>query len=126
MDICKVIRKVVGNGVQKTHEPMVFGNEKKYLINTIKQNFFSSAGNFVIKFEDKIKEITKAKYAIAVINCTEAIHIALKACGIKKEDEVLVPSLTFIGTVNPITYLGATPHFVESSFDDFGVDCEKL
>ena len=126
MDICKVIRKVVGNGVLKTHEPMVYGNEKKYLINTIKQNFFSSAGNFVNKFEDKIKKITKAKYAIAVVNCTEAIHITLKACGVKRGDEVLVPSLTFIGTVNPITYLGATPHFVESSLDDFGVDCEKL
>ena len=126
MDICKIIRKVVGNGVLKTHEPMVYGNEKKYLINTIKQNFFSSAGNFVNKFEDKIKKITKAKYAIAVVNCTEAIHITLKACGIKRGDEVLVPSLTFIGTVNPITYLGATPHFVESSIDDFGVDCEKL
>ena len=126
MDICKIIRKVVGNGVLKTHEPMVYGNEKKYLINTIKQNFFSSAGNFVNKFEDKIKKITKAKYAIAVVNCTEAIHITLKACGVKRGDEVLVPSLTFIGTVNPITYLGATPHFVESSLDDFGVDCEKL
>ena len=88
---------------------MVYGNEKKYLINTIKQNFFSSAGNFVNKFEDKIKKITKAKYAIAVVNCTEAIHITLKACGIKRGDEVLVPSLTFIETVNPITYLGAIP-----------------
>ena len=56
---------------------MVYGNEK-YLINTIKQNFFIS-GNFVNKFEDKIKKITKAKYAIAVVNCTETIHITLKA-----------------------------------------------
>ncbi len=125
-DICKIIRKVVGKGIQKVHEPMVYGNEKKYLINTIKQNFFSAGGNYVVKFEEKIKKITKAKYAIAVVNCTEAIHIALKACGIKRGDEVLVPSLTFIGTVNPISYLGATPHFVESNFDDFGIDCVKL
>tara|TARA_B100001057_G_scaffold52754_1_gene46922 strand:+ start:4431 stop:5588 length:1158 start_codon:yes stop_codon:yes gene_type:complete len=126
LDICKVIRKVVGQGVHKTHEPVVFGNEKKYLISTIEQNFFSAGGNFVIKFEEKIKKITKAKYAIAVVNCTEAIHITLKACGIKRGDEILVPSLTFVGTVNPISYLGATPHFVESSLDDFGIDCEKL
>jgi len=126
LDICKAIRKVVGKGIQKTHEPVVFGNEKKYLISTIKQNFFSAGGNFVIKFEDKIKKITKAKYAIAVVNCTEAIHITLKACGIKRGDEILVPSLTFVGTVNPISYLGATPHFIESSLDNFGIDCEKL
>tara|TARA_B100001027_G_C16255113_1_gene326490 strand:- start:411 stop:1589 length:1179 start_codon:yes stop_codon:yes gene_type:complete len=125
-DICKNIRKVVGKGIQKVHEPMVYGNEKKYLINTIKQNFFSAGGNYVVKFEEKIKKITKAKYAIAVVNCTEAIHIALKACGIKRGDEVLVPSLTFIGTVNPISYLGADPHFVESNLDDFGIDCVKL
>ena len=126
INISKIIRKVTGKGIQKVHEPMVFGNEKKYLINTLKQNFFSANGRFVLKFEDKIKKITKAKYAIAVINCTEAIHITLKACGIKKGDEILVPSLTFIGTVNPISYLGATPHFIESSLDDFGVDCDKL
>lgn len=126
LDISKIIRGVTGKGVQKTHEPMVFGNEKKYIVNTIKQNFFSAAGKYVLKFEDKLKKITKAKYAIAVINCTEAIHITLKACGIKNGDEILVPSLTFIGTVNPISYIGATPHFIESSIDDFGVDCVKL
>jgi len=125
-DISKIIRKVVGKGNQMVHEPMVYGNEKKYLIDTIKQNFFSAGGDYVFKFEDKIKKITKAKYAIAVVNCTEAIHITLKACGIKRGDEVLVPSLTFIGTVNPISYLGATPHFVESNFNDFGIDSEKL
>ena len=80
----------------------------------------------LLNLKKKIKKLQKAKYAIAVVNCTEAIHITLKACGIKRGDEVFVPSLTFVGTVNPISYLGATPHFVESSLNDFGIDCEKL
>ena len=87
MDICKIIRKVVGKGVQKTHEPMVYGNEKKYLINTIKQNFFSAAGNYVVKFEEKIKKITKAKYAITVSSCTAGLHLSCIAAGFKNGDK---------------------------------------
>ena len=79
----------------------------------------------LLNLKKKLKKITKSKYAIAVVNCTEAIHITLKACGIKRGDEVLVPSLTFVGTVNPISYL-ELPTFVESSLNDFGIDCEKL
>ena len=61
-----------------------------------------------------------------MINGTQAIFIALKVLNIKSNDEVLVPALTFIGTVNAITYLGAEPHFVDSRIDDFGIDCKKL
>ena len=72
------------------------------------------------------KKFTKAKYSVALINCTQALFISLKAIGVKKNDEVLVPSLTFIGTVNAISYLDAEPHFVDSNIDDFGIDCQKL
>ena len=87
--------------------------------NTIDKNFVSSVGEYVKKFEETIQKYTKAKFAIAVVNGTQAIYISLKACGVKKNDEVLVPALTFVGTVNAISYLGAEPHFVDSEIEKF-------
>jgi len=124
--IVKSIRKVIGKGPHQLHEPLFSGKEIKYLKNTINQNSVSSAGQYVNKFEKKIKDYTKAKFAIAVVNGTQAIYISLKACGVKKDEEVLVPALTFVGTVNAISYLGAKPHFVDSQIKNFGIDCPKL
>ena len=124
--IVESIQKVTGKGPHQLHEPLFFGKEISYLKNTINQNFVSSAGEYVNKFEKKIKEYTKAKFAIAVVNGTQAIYISLKACGVKKDEEVLVPALTFVGTVNAISYLGAKPHFVDSQIKNFGINCLKL
>ena len=108
------------------HEPTFFLNEKRYLDNCIKEGFVSTAGRFVNEFEKKVKELTKSKHAVAVVNGTAAIQIALKLVGVKKDDEVLVPGITFIGSVNAILYNNATPHFVDSEIDSFGVNEEKL
>jgi len=124
--IVKSIQKVIGKGPHQLHEPLFFGKEINYLKNTINKNSVSSAGEYVNKFEKKIKDYTKAKFAIAVVNGTQAIYISLKACGVKKDEEVLVPALTFVGTVNAISYLGAKPHFVDSQIKNFGIDCSKL
>ncbi len=124
--VVKSIQKVTGKGLHKLHEPLFFGNEKKYLKKTINKNFVSSSGEYVNKFEKKIKKYAKAKFAVAVVNGTQAIYISLKACGVKKNDEVLVPALTFVGTVNAISHLGAEPHFVDSQIKNFGIDCLKL
>jgi aminotransferase in exopolysaccharide biosynthesis len=124
--VVESIQKVIGKGPHQLHEPLFFGKEMNYLKNTIKQNLVSSTGEYVNKFEKKIKEYTKAKFAIAVVNGTQAIYISLKACGVKKDEEVLVPALTFVGTVNAISYLGAKPHFVDSQIKNFGIDCSKL
>jgi len=124
--IAESIQKVTGKGPHQLHEPLFFGKEMSYLKNTINQNFVSSAGEYVNKFEKKIKEYTKAKFAIAVVNGTQAIYISLKACGVKKNEEVLVPALTFVGTVNAVSYLGAEPHFVDSQIENFGINCLKL
>ena len=83
--IIKIIEKVIGKGPHHLHEPLFMGNEIDYLRSTINQNFVSSAGEYVNKFEKKIKEYTKAKFAIAVVNGTQAIYISLKACGVKKK-----------------------------------------
>ena len=71
-------------------------------------------------------KLTKAKYAVALVNGTSALHISLLALGIKKDEEVLVPSLTFVGTANAISYTGAIPHFVDSETTFFGIDFDKL
>jgi aminotransferase in exopolysaccharide biosynthesis len=125
-DIIKSIRKVVGKRKHHLHEPFFSGNEFKYLKKTITTNLVSSVGPFVKKFEDQITKFTKSKYTISVVNGTAALHLSLVASGVKNNDEVLVPTITFVGTVNAIVYSGAIPHFVDSEFETLGIDPLKL
>lgn len=108
------------------HEPFFNGNEKKYLMDCIDSRFVSSVGKYVNKFEQMLAEFTGAKHAIAVVNGTSALHIALKLADISSEHEVLVPSLTFVGTANAVSYCGATPHFIDSNPSTLCLDVEKL
>jgi len=124
--IVQSIRKVVGKGKHQLHEPLFCGNEIKYLKKTILTNSVSTIGNYVKEFEEKIKKITKSKFAIAVVNGTAALHISLKISGVKNNDEVLVPALTFVGTANAIVYCGGIPHFVDSEINTMGIDTQKL
>ena len=124
--IIKIIKKILGEGRHFLHEPYFCGNEWKYVKKTLDDNYVSSIGSFVNKFEDQIKKFTKSKYAISVVNGTEALHLGLVACGVKKNDEVFVPSITFAGTANAIIYSGAVPHFVDSELETLGIDPIKL
>ena len=124
--IIKSIKKVIGKGSHQLHEPLFIGNEINYLKKTIKKNFVSTSGEYVKKFERYLEKITKAKFAIAVVNGTEALHITLKVCGIKNGDEILVPALTFVGTVNAIVHSGGEPHFIDSNIETLGIDFLKL
>ena len=124
--IYTLIKKTIGKGSHKLHEPLFSSKEIKYTNETIKKNFVSSAGIYGEKFENEIKKLTKAKHAIAVINGTQGLYISMQALGIKENQEVLVPALTFVGTVNAISYTGAEPHFVDSNIKDLGIDCIKL
>ena len=126
--ILSKISFIVGNKSKQLHKPyLINGNEKKYLNECIKSSYISSsAGKFIQLFENKIMKLTKSKNVISVINGTSGLHLALKAIGIKKNDEVLVPSLTFVGTCNSIIYSEAIPHFVDSSLESYGVDGKKL
>ena len=121
-----LIKKTIGKGPHRLHEPSFSKTEIKYINKTIKKNVVSSAGIYGEEFEKKIKKLTKAKHAIAVINGTQALFISMIALGIKKNHEVLVPALTFVGTVNAICYTGADPHFIDSNIKDLGIDCKKL
>ncbi|MFH2091052.1 MAG: LegC family aminotransferase [Pseudomonadota bacterium] len=108
------------------HEPFFCGNEKKYLMDCIDTRFVSSIGAYVDKFETMLAEFTGAKHAIAVVNGTSALHIALLISGVLPKDEVLVPSLTFVGSANAIVYCNAFPHFVDSCSETLCLDIPKL
>ncbi len=108
------------------HEPSFDKKEIKYLNRCVKSTFVSTAGELVKLFEKKIKKLTNSKYVLSLINGTAALHLCLKILGVKNNDEVLVPSITFAGTANAIEMAGATPHFVDSETDSFGIDPIKL
>ena len=88
------------------HEPCFLGNEKKYLLDTIDSTFVSSVGIYVDEFENKIANFTGAKHAIAIVNGTSAIHIALLLAGVREGDEVITQSLTFVASVSSCLVLG--------------------
>lgn len=124
--IPNLVKQTLGKGSHQLHEPLFSANEINYVTQTIKSNFVSSAGKYVFKFEEKFRKYVKSKNAVAVINGTQALYISLVALNISQNDEVLVPALTFVGTVNAIKHTGAKPHFIDSRISDFGVDCKKL
>ena len=89
------------------------GNELVYLEKCIKTNWISSLGEFVSSFENKFSELINTKYSLSCSNGTVALHLALLGLDIKAGDEVIVPSFTFIATINSILYCGAVPVFVD-------------
>jgi perosamine synthetase len=108
------------------HAPQFRGNEKKYLLETIDSTFVSSVGEFVDQFEQKVEEYTSVKHAIATVNGTAALHIALKLAGVEEDSEVITQSFTFIATCNAIRYCGAKPLFVDVNKINLGLSAESL
>jgi len=105
-------------------EPFIFGQEYKYIKECLDTGWVSSAGNFVDLFEEKVANYTGTKFAIACSNATSALFISLKILGVKRDEEVIVPTLTFIAPVNTIKYLGAEPVFMDA--DEFcNIDVNK-
>jgi len=124
--ICSAIESVIGLGPVSLHEPHFKGKEWEYLKKCLDTNYVSSVGKFVDKFEQDISTFTGAKYAIATVNGTSALHISLKLAGVKANDEVLIPALTFVATANAVSYCNATPHFVDVSEQTLGIDTVSL
>jgi len=108
------------------HEPIFIGNEQKYVSDCIGTGWVSSVGKYVDRFERMLAEFTGAKRAVAVVNGTAALHISLKIVGVQQNDEVLIPSLTFVATGNAVIYCGAVPHFIDVSIETLGIDPFKL
>ena len=112
--------------VVQLHEPVFFGNEKKYLNDTIESTFVSSVGEYVTKFEKELSILTNTKKAVATVNGTSALQLALKIAGVKSGDEVITQALTFVATANAISYLNAAPLFVDVDIDTYGLSPKAL
>ena len=108
------------------HEPMFIGNEKKYLNDCIDSTFVSSVGEYVNRFEQMMVDYTGAKHAIAVVNGTAGLHLALVIAGVKPKDIVVSQAVSFVATANAIAYTGATPYFVDSDLDTLGMSPDAL
>jgi len=108
------------------HEPVFTGREREYVLDAIDSTFVSSVGEYVNRFERMMAELAGTKYAIAMVNGTSALHIALILADVKAEDEVLTQALTFIATANAISYIGAKPIFIDVDKDTMGMSPEKL
>lgn len=108
------------------YQPEFFGNEKKYVLECLESGWISSKGTFVQDFETRFANYIGINNAATVANGTVALHLALLALGIKEGDEVIVPSLTYIASVNAIKYVGAVPVFVDSLPDSLQMDCAAI
>ena len=102
--------------------PHMSGKELKYIKDVFKDNWIAPVGPHLNMFEEKVKEYTGSKYAVAVTSCTAGIHLALKALRVKEGDYVICSSLTFAATVNPIIYCGAEPIFIDSEEGSWNMD----
>jgi aminotransferase in exopolysaccharide biosynthesis len=119
-------QSIYGEAFIPLHRPIFEGNERQYLTDCIDSNFVSSVGAKVTEFEKKVAEFTGSKYAVATVNGTAALHVAIELAGVKPGDEVISQALTFVATCNAITYAGAKPVFIDVELDTMGLSPSAL
>lgn len=105
--------------------PNLKGKELEYVTHAVETEWVSTGGPYVNEFEEKTAKYVKANGAVSVQNGTSGLHVALEVCGVTKDDEVIVPTLTFIAAVNPVKYIGADPIFMDCD-DSLCMDADKL
>jgi len=120
------VRCIYGDDLIPLHRPIFEGNERQYLIDCIDSNFVSSVGAKVTEFEEKVAKFTGSKYAVATVNGTAALHVAIELAGVKPGDEVISQALTFVATCNAISYAGAKPLFIDVDVDTMGLSPAAL
>ena len=103
------------------HEPRFLGNERKYVLDTLESTFVSSVGAYVDRAEQMIAEISQTNKAVAVVNGTSGLHIALQLVGVKPGEEVITQALTFVATANAIHYAGAEPVLLDVDYETMGL-----
>lgn len=113
-------------GFVPLHEPRFYGNEKQYLLDVIDSTFVSSVGPYVTEFENKIAAFCGSKHAVATVNGTAALHIALLLAGVRPGDEVITQAVTFVATCNAVRYCGAEPVFIDIDRATLGMSPRAL
>jgi perosamine synthetase len=126
VSIVEAIRNAIGRETAVLHEPRLGEVESKYVQDCIDSTFVSSVGEYVTRFEENLAAYVGVKRAVAVVNGTSALQVALRLAGVSAGDEVFTSPLTFIATANAISYLGATAHFVDCCEKTLGLDPVKL
>ncbi|MBI2470408.1 MAG: LegC family aminotransferase [Planctomycetes bacterium] len=107
-------------------EPFISGNEWKYIKECLDAGWVSSVGSYVTRFEEMVAHYVDTKYAVATVNGTSALHVSLIACGVQPNDEVIVPTLTFIAPVNVVRYCTAHPILMDCNLDTLCIDVQKI
>ena len=105
--------------------PNLKGRELEYVTHAVETEWVSTGGPYVTQFEEETTKYVKSKGAVSVQNGTSGLHISLQVCGVNRNDEVIVPGLTFIAAVNPVKYIGAEPIFMDCD-DTLCMDADKL
>ena len=124
--ILSSFKKIFKNKPARLHDPLFKGNEKKYLINCIDSSFVSYVGNYVVSFEKKLAKYTGSKYAVATSSGTAALHLLMKYFNVGQNDEVLMPTSTYVATAASVIYCNATPNFVDIENVNLGICPDKL
>lgn len=126
-DSLAFIRELYGEeGFIPLHEPVFPGNEKRYLNECIDSTFVSYIGEHVSGFEERLKKLSGRRYAVAMVNGTAALQLALIASGVQEGDEVITQPLCFVATSNAVEHAGADPVFVDVERDTWGMDPDRL
>ena len=120
------VKSVIGDSRPGLHDPCFGGNEKRYLAECVDTGYVSSVGSFVPRFEQDLARFVGAAHAVAVVNGTSGLHLALVGLGVKPGDEVIVPALSFVATASAVALAGAVPHFVDVSEATWGISPEAL
>lgn len=121
--LCKLLPP---EGTLPLHEPCLGGNESLYLQRCVETGWVSHLGPYVTRFEDSLIEFTGSRHVVSMASGTAALHMALVLLEVGAQEEVLVPSLSFVATANAVAYCGSVPHFVDVDERTLGVDVAKL
>ena len=108
------------------HEPQFNNQAETIVLECLRSTYVSSVGEYVRQFETELAAACGVKHAIAMVNGTAALEVALKVVGVEPDSEVLLPSLTFVATANAVSHLGAVPHFVDVEDQSLGIDSDAL
>ena len=120
------IRAIYGEGAVPLHRPVFAGDERRFLVECVDSTFVSSVGPLVGEFEARVASFTGARFAVATVNGTAALHVALQLAGVAPEQEVITQPLTFVATGNAVRYCGAWPVFVDVDRDTLGLSPAAL
>ena len=108
------------------YKPYLDYNEKNLVMDCMESTWISSKGSYIKKFEDSVKNYTKANYCSAISNGTNALHLAFLALDINQGDEVITTNYTYVASTNAILYVGAKPVFCEINREDLNIDVSKI